>query len=239
MYIIDGLQGGRSRRNGAREVNSSVLRCQVPHGKRPAARRGYMVVLELDRGQPAEPGPGVQYAATEYTDLLAGLGVAISMAAVGKLEDHGFAERLMRTIREEEMCRGCRQRRPRSAFRPAGASERTDRSGGPVRSVRGLDPRQVAPPRRLPRRPRRAEAVPAPVVEALADLHVEKHGDTGKSVAALPAGRSTRESLVRIGDLDLGCVMSLAFSPDGSRLASGSRDRTLKVWDLARLVQRP
>ena len=45
----------------------------------------------------------VQYAATAYTDRLAGRGVAISMAAVGKPEENGFAERLMRTIREEEI----------------------------------------------------------------------------------------------------------------------------------------
>jgi putative transposase len=44
---------------------------------------------------------GVQYAATAYTDLLAGHGVAISMAAVGRPEENGYAERLMRTIREE------------------------------------------------------------------------------------------------------------------------------------------
>ena len=46
---------------------------------------------------------GVQYAATAYTDLLAGRGVEISMAAVGKPEENGYAERLMRTIREEEV----------------------------------------------------------------------------------------------------------------------------------------
>jgi transposase InsO family protein len=53
---------------------------------------------------------GVQYAATAYTDLLVDRGVAISMAAVSKPEENGFAERLMRTIREEEIdlteCRG-------------------------------------------------------------------------------------------------------------------------------------
>jgi transposase InsO family protein len=45
----------------------------------------------------------VQYAAAAYTDLLAGRGAAISMAAVGKPEENRFAERLMRTIREEEI----------------------------------------------------------------------------------------------------------------------------------------
>jgi transposase InsO family protein len=46
---------------------------------------------------------GVPYAATAYTELLAGRGVAISMAALGKPEENGYTERLMRTIREEEV----------------------------------------------------------------------------------------------------------------------------------------
>jgi transposase InsO family protein len=46
---------------------------------------------------------GVWYATKAYTELLAGRGAAISMAAVGKPEEDGFAERLMRTIREEEV----------------------------------------------------------------------------------------------------------------------------------------
>ena len=45
---------------------------------------------------------GVLYAATATTDLLAGRGMSISMAAVGKPEENGFVERLLRTIREEE-----------------------------------------------------------------------------------------------------------------------------------------
>jgi transposase InsO family protein len=45
---------------------------------------------------------GVQYAATACAKLLAGRGVAISMAAVGKPEENGCAARLMRTNREEE-----------------------------------------------------------------------------------------------------------------------------------------
>jgi len=46
---------------------------------------------------------GVQYAATAYTDLLTEHGVCLSMAAVGKPEENPFAERLIRTIKEEEV----------------------------------------------------------------------------------------------------------------------------------------
>jgi len=46
---------------------------------------------------------GVQYACGDYTNLLYEHGVQISMAAVGKPEDNGYAERLMRTIKEEEV----------------------------------------------------------------------------------------------------------------------------------------
>ena len=41
------------------------------------------------------------------------------------------------------------------------------------------------------------------VVEAMADLHVAKHGDVERSLAAIPAGRSTHESLARLGDPDI------------------------------------
>ena len=41
-------------------------------------------------------------------------------------------------------------------------------------------------------------------VEALVALHLKKHGgDAEKSLAAIPAGRSTRESLARLGDPDI------------------------------------
>jgi putative transposase len=46
---------------------------------------------------------GVQYAAYAYTDLLKIHGIQISMAAVGKAEENGYAERFMRTIKEEEV----------------------------------------------------------------------------------------------------------------------------------------
>ena len=46
---------------------------------------------------------GVQYAAHVYIDLLKGHQVQISMATVGEAEENGYAERLMRTIKEEEV----------------------------------------------------------------------------------------------------------------------------------------
>jgi transposase InsO family protein len=46
---------------------------------------------------------GVQYAAADYVDRLRQVEARISMAAVGKPEENGFAERLMRTIKEEEV----------------------------------------------------------------------------------------------------------------------------------------
>jgi transposase InsO family protein len=46
---------------------------------------------------------GVQYAATDYVNRLRDCGAAISMAAVGEPRENGYAERLMRTIKEEEV----------------------------------------------------------------------------------------------------------------------------------------
>jgi len=46
---------------------------------------------------------GVQYAAHEYVALLNQYQIQISMAAQGKPEENGYAERLMRTIKEEEV----------------------------------------------------------------------------------------------------------------------------------------
>jgi serine/threonine-protein kinase len=57
------------------------------------------------------------------------------------------------------------------------------------------------------------------VVEALAELHVTKHGDVQQSLAAIPAGRSTRESLAQLDDPDiegtLARVGSGSTQPDG------------------------
>ena len=46
---------------------------------------------------------GIQYAAPTYIQALHQAGVAISMATVGEPRENGFAERLIRTIKEEEV----------------------------------------------------------------------------------------------------------------------------------------
>jgi len=46
---------------------------------------------------------GIQYAATTYTSMLEEAGAQISMAAIGEAWQNGYAERLMRTIKEEEV----------------------------------------------------------------------------------------------------------------------------------------
>lgn len=59
----------------------------------------------LGRGTPEmhHSDQGVQYAATAYVEALTGVGASISMASVGEPRENGFAERLMRTIKEEEV----------------------------------------------------------------------------------------------------------------------------------------
>ncbi|HUW11664.1 MAG TPA: integrase core domain-containing protein, partial [Anaerolineae bacterium] len=46
---------------------------------------------------------GIQYAATAYTQVLRDAQVEISMADQGQAWQNGFAERLIRTIKEEEV----------------------------------------------------------------------------------------------------------------------------------------
>ena len=82
------VRGWELGRGLDQELTLGALRRALRRGRRPQVHHS---------------DQGVQYAATAYTDLLAGRGVAISMAAVGKREENGFAERLMRTIREEEI----------------------------------------------------------------------------------------------------------------------------------------
>jgi len=46
---------------------------------------------------------GIQYAATAYTQMLQSVNVEISMAECGEAWQNGYAERLIRTIKEEEV----------------------------------------------------------------------------------------------------------------------------------------
>ncbi len=46
---------------------------------------------------------GIQYAAYAYIEVLKAQQIYISMATIGKAEENGYAERFMRTIKEEEV----------------------------------------------------------------------------------------------------------------------------------------
>lgn len=62
---------------------------------------GGMIGLGEWVGQQIEQG--VQYAAEAYIDSLRSRAIQISMAAIGKAEENGYAERVIRTIKEEEV----------------------------------------------------------------------------------------------------------------------------------------
>jgi putative transposase len=64
-----------------------------------ALRRAY----EHGRPEIHHSDQGVQYAATAYVEMLKSREAKISMASVGEPEENGYAERLMRTIKEEEV----------------------------------------------------------------------------------------------------------------------------------------
>jgi putative transposase len=61
--------------------------------------------LALDKGTPEihHSDQGLQYAATDYTVRLQIVGAQISMAEVGQSAQNGYAERVIRTIKEEEV----------------------------------------------------------------------------------------------------------------------------------------
>ena len=64
-----------------------------------ALERGLVVAVP----QVHHSDQGVQYAATAYVERLQKLNVNLSMAAIGEPRENGYAERLMRTIKEEEV----------------------------------------------------------------------------------------------------------------------------------------
>lgn len=69
-----------------------------------------LTLTALQRALAKHPAPeihhsdqGIQYAATAYTQVLQDVNVQISMAEVGEAWQNGYAERLIRTIKEEEV----------------------------------------------------------------------------------------------------------------------------------------
>jgi hypothetical protein len=64
------------------------------------------------------------------------------------------------------------------------------------------------------------------LLDALVEEHLKEHGgDAEKSLAAIPAGRSTRESLADLGDPDIGATLEHVGSGHGST-EDGDADRT-------------
>lgn len=61
------------------------------------------MALETHVPQIHHSDQGLQYASDAYVNLLKSHQIQISMAAVGKAEENGYAERFMRTIKEEEV----------------------------------------------------------------------------------------------------------------------------------------
>lgn len=59
--------------------------------------------LKTRRPEVHHSDQGVQYAANGYVEMLMGSGVQVSMAARGQPTQNPFAERLMRTLKEEEV----------------------------------------------------------------------------------------------------------------------------------------
>lgn len=59
--------------------------------------------LETGRPEIHHSDQGVQYAAREYVRMLEKAGVRVSMAHVGRAWENGYAERFMRTLKEEEV----------------------------------------------------------------------------------------------------------------------------------------
>jgi putative transposase len=69
----------------------------------PLTLQALHLALETHTPEIHHSDQGLQYASDAYVNLLKSHGIQISMAAVGKAEENGYAERFMRTIKEEEV----------------------------------------------------------------------------------------------------------------------------------------
>jgi serine/threonine protein kinase/tetratricopeptide (TPR) repeat protein len=66
-------------------------------------------------------------------------------------------------------------------------------------------------------------------VEAMVALHLKKHGDVERSLAAVPAGTATRERLASLADPDLDASLSYARPGPGPTDGDADRTRTYRV----------
>ena len=66
-------------------------------------RRALERALKTHRPEVHHSDQGVQYADARYVRMLEAVGAQISMAAIGEPTENGYAERLMRTIKEEHI----------------------------------------------------------------------------------------------------------------------------------------
>src|SRR5262249_46240972 len=63
------------------------------------------------------------------------------------------------------------------------------------------------------------------LLEGLVAQHLKKHGDAERSLAAIPAGRSTRESLAQLGDADIGASIA-QLGPGSTQAGEEDLERT-------------
>lgn len=82
------VRGWELGRNLREELTRTALERALAKGRRPEIHHS---------------DQGVQYAATGYVERLLELGVQVSMAARGQPTENPFAERFMRTLKEEEV----------------------------------------------------------------------------------------------------------------------------------------
>ena len=119
-----------------------------------------------------------------------------------------------------------RRCRPPAPFRVARPSERIDQPGATRGRLPGVDARQAHNLADQLQARGDLDADGRAAVEALVALHVKRHGgNTEKSLAAISAGRSTRESLARLGDPEIGATLGHVASANGST-REGEDDRT-------------
>jgi transposase InsO family protein len=83
-----------------RRIRGWAISCSLDQSLTLAA---LALALQIGRPEIHHSDQGVQYAASAYVERLQAAGVQISMAEVGAVWQNGYVERLMRTIKEEEV----------------------------------------------------------------------------------------------------------------------------------------